>query len=226
MSKQGRLLRKKEKTRNAILLAARNLVYERGHDKISIQDITDRADVGLGTFYNYFESKQNVFEAVLEEIRANFNSRLLELRKPIKDPATIVSTTLLYCFEQAQDNQEWRTFLSYSGLDSDHILQQDRAQCLADIQRGVVHGRFIVDDVHFTASLVMGMVKHVTLEISRGNLSRGAMTEATRYILRMLGIPDLVTRALTQTPIPPVAAPKRNRLTTNDWQKQVFDHTT
>jgi hypothetical protein len=38
------------------------------------------------------------------------------------------------------------------------------------------------------------------------------MSETTRYILRMLGIPDLVAKALTQSPLPPVAASKRNPL--------------
>ena len=49
-----RTTRKREKTRAALVNAARQLVFARGQEKISIQDITDAADVGLGTFYNYF----------------------------------------------------------------------------------------------------------------------------------------------------------------------------
>ena len=48
--------RKRLRTRKALIHAARDLVYERGHKRISIQDITERATVGTGTFYNYFET--------------------------------------------------------------------------------------------------------------------------------------------------------------------------
>jgi AcrR family transcriptional regulator len=210
MSEPRLLHRKKERTRCALLSAARMLFYEGSdEDKISIQHITDRANVGLGTFYNYFESKQVFFEAVLDEIRASFNERLTELRVPLKDPATIVAVTLRYCFQQAQDNDEWLNFLSYSGISGEHFLHQDDDQCLADIKWGAESGRFQVDDVHFTCSLVMGMVRHVTSEIFKGNLNRDAMSETTRHVLRMLGIPDLVAKALTQVPLPPVAAPRR-----------------
>lgn len=209
MSDKDKLASKRERTRRALLDAARALVYERGHDKIAIQDITERANVGLGTFYNYFETKHAVFEAVLDEIRRRFNDRLDDIRRPIKDPALIVAVTLKYCFLEAQDNEEWHTFLTYSGLDGERMLHQDEEQCLTDIRRGVSAGRFKVDDVYFAQSLVLGMVKHVNHEIARGRLGRRAMEDATRYILRMLGLPDLVAKALVQTPLPPVPAPRR-----------------
>ncbi|MGK0338981.1 MAG: AcrR family transcriptional regulator, partial [Candidatus Azotimanducaceae bacterium] len=53
MVEPTRLVRKRERTRQALIEAAAVLVDERGHERISIQDITDKADVGLGTFYNY-----------------------------------------------------------------------------------------------------------------------------------------------------------------------------
>lgn len=205
-----RLARKRERTRQALLRAARELVYERGHEKISIQDITERADVGLGTFYNYFESKQMIFEAVLDEIRGDFNQHLDKIREPVKDPAMMMALTLKFCMTEAQDNDEWTTFLTYSGLaDGNHLLEQDEEQCLQDIQRGVRAGRFKVDDIYYTQSLIMGMVRHVNREISHGRLARSAMENTARYILRMLGLPDLVAKALAATRLPPVAAPAR-----------------
>lgn len=224
MSDTDKLARKRERTRRALLDAAHELVYERGHEKIGIQDITERAQVGLGTFYNYFETKQAIFEAVLDEIRQRFNERLDALREPIKDPALIVAVTLNYCFREAQDNEEWHTFLTYSGLDGERVLHQDEEQCLMDIRRGVSAGRFKVDDVYFAQSLVLGMVKHVNHEIARGRLGRQAMEDTTRYILRMLGLPDLVAKALVQTPLPPVAAPRRTpRATPEEASERVDD---
>jgi AcrR family transcriptional regulator len=207
--------RKRERTRAALVNAARNLVFSRGQEKISIQDITDEADVGLGTFYNYFETKSMAFEAVLEQIRGQFTANLNQRREPLKDPATVMAFTLQYCFAQAQDNQEWNTFLTYSGLSGDYLLHQDEDQLLADIQRGVKAGRFKAEDIKFTQSLILGIVRHVNQEIRQGRLARSAMAEATRHILRMLGLPDQVAKALTQTPLPPVAVARRTETGAN-----------
>jgi Transcriptional regulator len=203
-----RVSKRRERTRANLVEAARSLVFERGHEKIAIQDITERAGVGLGTFYNYFETKTAVFEAVLDAMRAAFTEELDALRAPLKDPAFIVAVTLRHCFCAAQDNEEWNTFIAYAGLDGEHLLHQPPEQLLGDIKRGVSAGRFKVEDVHFAQSLIMGMVKHVTREIRSGRLNRSAMDDTTQYVLRMLGLPDLVARALVQTPAPN-QAPKK-----------------
>ena len=45
--------------RARLLEAPYDVMAEIGVDAAKIKDITDRADVGLGTFYNYFETKTN-----------------------------------------------------------------------------------------------------------------------------------------------------------------------
>jgi AcrR family transcriptional regulator len=49
--------RKKLATRQALHLAALQLVAERGLDDVSVDDIADRAEVSPRTFFNYFPSK-------------------------------------------------------------------------------------------------------------------------------------------------------------------------
>jgi AcrR family transcriptional regulator len=201
--------RKRQQTRLSLVHAARDLVYDRGHEKISISDITSRAGVGTGTFYNYFPTKQEVFKAVLEDYRESFKLELNSLREDLKDPASIIATTLKFYFRQSQDNERWNSFVTYSGLPGEHIFHQEESQCSSDIQRGVQAGRFKVADVSFAQNLVTGMVKHVNREMSHGNLGPAAMDHTIQYILRMLGLPDLVARALAQGSRPPVRAPGR-----------------
>ena len=122
----------------------------------------------------------------------------------------VVATTLKYYFFQSQYNEQWRTFLSFSGLPGRVDLRQRDSDCLKDIQRGVKAGRFKVEDSHFAQSLIAGMVDHVNLEIAHGRLAPKATDNAIRYILRMLGLPDVVAKALTQSPLPPVSAPRHS----------------
>ncbi len=57
--------RRGRKTRNKLLEAAEIEFGERGYHEASISEITRRAGVALGTFYVYFESKEEVFRALV-----------------------------------------------------------------------------------------------------------------------------------------------------------------
>lgn len=54
---EGRRERKKQQTRAALLDAAMTLFAERGISGTRVEDVTERADLGKGAFYNYFSSK-------------------------------------------------------------------------------------------------------------------------------------------------------------------------
>ena len=59
--------RRKDRTRSHLQEAIIDLVLERGYEEIVIQDITDRADVGRGTFYFHFESKEDLLWSIVED---------------------------------------------------------------------------------------------------------------------------------------------------------------
>jgi AcrR family transcriptional regulator len=54
--------------RNEILDTARHLVYTKGYDQMSIQDILDALKISKGAFYHYFDSKTNLLEALIERM--------------------------------------------------------------------------------------------------------------------------------------------------------------
>jgi AcrR family transcriptional regulator len=57
----GRRERRKSETRERIFRAALSLFAERGFFATTVEDITEAADVGKGTFFSYFPSKEHVF---------------------------------------------------------------------------------------------------------------------------------------------------------------------
>ncbi len=63
----GRRERKKEETRRRITLAALELFHEKGFEATTVDEITERADVAKGTFFNYFPRKESVLEALSQE---------------------------------------------------------------------------------------------------------------------------------------------------------------
>lgn len=59
--------RKKQETKAGILKAARHLFEEKGFENTSIEEITERADLSKGTFFNYFSGKEGVLTGIAEE---------------------------------------------------------------------------------------------------------------------------------------------------------------
>ena len=64
----GRRERKREATRNQIIEAAKALFDERRYDDVTIDEITNRADVAKGTFYLHFRTKDDVAAEVYNEV--------------------------------------------------------------------------------------------------------------------------------------------------------------
>jgi len=54
-----------QKTREALLRAAEKVFGEKGYYTASISEITQEADVAMGTFYLYFKDKEDVFRALV-----------------------------------------------------------------------------------------------------------------------------------------------------------------
>lgn len=66
----GRRERRAAETRVRLFRCALELIAERGLANVTVEDITEAADVGKGTFFNYFASKDHVL-GVMAEIQVS-----------------------------------------------------------------------------------------------------------------------------------------------------------
>lgn len=62
----GRRERRAAETRVRLFRTAMQLFAKHGFSNVTVEDITEAADVGKGTFFNYFESKEHVFGVMAE----------------------------------------------------------------------------------------------------------------------------------------------------------------
>jgi AcrR family transcriptional regulator len=64
----GELTAAQRKRRTAILNAARALATKGGYDAVQMRDVSEKADVALGTLYRYFPSKTHLLIAVMQDM--------------------------------------------------------------------------------------------------------------------------------------------------------------
>jgi AcrR family transcriptional regulator len=74
----GRAQRRAGTTRMKLLDAALAVFTEIGFDAASIEKITEKADVGKGTFYRHFADKRSLLQALIEEAIGKLNIRITD----------------------------------------------------------------------------------------------------------------------------------------------------
>jgi AcrR family transcriptional regulator len=80
----GKRERTKAANRQAILVAARRVFAQLGYDAATVRDIIRGTDLASGTFYNYFRSKEEVFEALADDGARRFRPILRLAREQAK----------------------------------------------------------------------------------------------------------------------------------------------
>lgn len=73
LSQPSRRERRREETRKRIFETALDLFAKHGFNKVTVEQITEAADVGKGTFFNYFPTKEHMFLALAERQQEALN---------------------------------------------------------------------------------------------------------------------------------------------------------
>lgn len=77
----GKRERAKAANRHAILVAARRVFAQLGYDAATVRDVIRGTELASGTFYNYFRSKEEVFEALADDAARRFRPLLRAARE-------------------------------------------------------------------------------------------------------------------------------------------------
>jgi AcrR family transcriptional regulator len=99
----GRRERKKEETKRRIFEAALTLFNEKGFDATTIDDITGRADVAKGTFFNYFPRKEAVIEYLADEWMEVAEEAAADRDRPATDRVRALYAVLTRAHEEHPD---------------------------------------------------------------------------------------------------------------------------
>src|SRR6266478_9912487 len=83
----NRYQRRKEKTKQDILVAARKVLAEKGYHNTKIIDIAAAADIGVGTFYLYYQTKDALFLELVEETARSLKKEIDQARAQVEDLA-------------------------------------------------------------------------------------------------------------------------------------------
>jgi AcrR family transcriptional regulator len=135
----GRRERRAAETRLRLFRCALQLFAKRGFPNVTVEDITEAADVGKGTFFNYFESKDHVL-GVMAEIQLG---KVREALQQARAGKRRIQAVLSQLFERVGEEPGRSPELGRAILSS--FLASDRVRSLMD--RNMSEGRRMVGEI-------------------------------------------------------------------------------
>ncbi|MDA0563614.1 TetR/AcrR family transcriptional regulator [Streptomonospora sp. S1-112] len=203
-----RTARRKARTRQALINAGRALIARKGDTGFSVQEITDEADVGLGSFYNHFADKHDLVRAAIEDVLEEHGRLLDSLTEGSEDPAAAFALAVRATARLGATHPELARILVRNGmayLSADHGLAP---RALADIRRGIEAGRFTLTNPDLGLAMVGGsLIALIHLQLEEpGRLAEDASDDLAEHVLTMFGVPADQARDLAHAPLPAPAA--------------------
>jgi len=197
-----RRARRREQTRAKLLAAARSLFARQGVEKTRINEITEEADVGFGSFYNHFDSKEAIVEAVLADALASHAAALRAVTDELDDPAEVISAAHRYFVRLARTDPELAWLLVR--LDVSHTVVTETLGPFArrDLRRGLNAGRLHVPHQQTALEASGGALLAVIRTVLDGSAPKSADVHHAEGILRMLGLSRAEAADVARRPLP------------------------
>src|SRR5580704_8314683 len=191
----NRLDRRREKTRVDLLEAAERVISRKGYHQTRIADIATEADVGLGTFYLHFKTKNEIFIELIEHGAAELRRNLADAKAGIDAPAEKLRITIDTILDAAAEAPElFRIVFGHSPAFLDLMVRVhnifiddlrddlapavgERADAIAHLTIGMLSQA--ISWLLASRDLSHAELKNVTVNFALGGLERAARLAAS-----------------------------------------------
>jgi len=199
--------RRREDTRRKLLRATYEIVAERGLEGLVIQDITARADVGYGSFYNHFPSKDAIVSAAIEAFRLHTKGMYENLDGLTSDRVEAFANDVRVWLRVAKTDRMWGWFMIRAVLSGNDFRFGIGDLIRRAVAAGIEEGVFRHQDIDMARETVAGLLLLATLKLVSGEVDDDYADRIISTALSVLGVPDASIREVMAKPLPDVALP-------------------
>ncbi len=203
--------RKRARTRAQIRRAGIAVLADRGPHGATVGEVARSAGVAQGTFYNHFQSLDDLVDEIAEQLGSGVEIARDALDAIERDPAIRVAIGVVQLLEMAdRDAMAGAAFVSLVAAKPD-FRARVRAIIGRTIADGVADGRFDVEAGPAAINAVLGACLQSMRSLSLGEADAGIAPSVGRLVLRALGVEDgeatrIMARALDVMAMTPSAA--------------------
>ncbi|WHU46297.1 TetR/AcrR family transcriptional regulator [Gordonia sp. L191] len=199
----SRLERRKHRTRSSLVRAGQQLLAE-GRTSVSVLDITNLADVGNGSFYNHFASKDELFEAAVLAVLDDHGAVMDSLTADLPDPAEAFTQSFRLTGRLHRRFPQMSRVVVNRGIGMASADAGLIPRARRDIEAAVRAQRFDAEDVDVAVAIVAGAALSLAVLLHAEPERDDASTtdQVTKHVLRSLGVVDSEIARLLALPLP------------------------
>jgi AcrR family transcriptional regulator len=201
---KSRSERRREDTRRRLMKATYEIIARRGLEGLVIQEITEAADVGYGSFYNHFSSKEAIVDAVIEAALAHGAALYGSVASIGADRVETFAMELRSCLELSRIDPAWGWFIIRTMLSGQQIRQAMAERLKRSIEGGIAAGVFAVEDAEMARHTVGGLLMLGTVKIVNDEAGPDYPRRVAETALRLLGVPGDRIEGVLARPMPDV----------------------
>lgn len=213
---KGRVAQRQLRNHEALVDAGYRVISEKGIDAATMQEIADLADVGAGTVYSYFRSKDELAITVMERVMHNLALRIEAVTNTFSDPAQVYAFGVRTVMEAATGDIRWKQLLNRAEVIADAMFRCMGPFAVRDLENATKAGRFKVADAPLTWKMATYSIVGVGLAVTRGDLPQSVIHETVVRLLCATGIGEAEAIELADRPRPtlPMERPSARSRTT------------
>lgn len=173
--------KKKERTRQQLIAAAVDVLAERG-EAFSISDVATRAGMANGTFYNYFNDRDELIDAVVPEVLTTFaDESAVAVSSQDAAMRFAAITARAFAIAEAQPDA-MRVVLRLDAVQRAVMDGGIIGHLRRDLEAGVAEGRFRLESIDAAIDVIVGSL----LMTARRIVDRGADRDHQVHVVRQL----------------------------------------
>ncbi|MEP0068689.1 TetR/AcrR family transcriptional regulator [Pyruvatibacter sp.] len=192
--------RRKASTRARIVEAAERLMRDRGVEDVTIQDITEAADVGHGTFYLHFKTKGDVLRPLIQHLSDQVHVRVDQAAHGETDPALRMALGLRILLRAIAEDPLWSWYARSETSFSDLVSEMGTPPA-QDMRNGLKSGRFEVADPAATTSFINGALVGMIASLDDGARPDDTADMTAELVLRVMGISAQEAHQIVRQPL-------------------------
>ncbi len=162
-------------TRDRLIEAAKKVFSEKGFFETHISHIIEEAGTARGTFYIHFQSKEEIFGEILNQVIEELKKRIKEI-DPSENPMNQIIKNIERVIEFAIEEKELARIILYRGYDSqfsyivNEFFKYITEMVKTSLEKGILMGYLKPVNTEIIAQAIVGAVKEVTRNIiEKGN---------------------------------------------------------
>ncbi|WP_341702013.1 TetR/AcrR family transcriptional regulator [Ferrovibrio sp.] len=195
---------KRDRTRRRLLQAGVKVFAGKGIEAASIQEIAATAGVANGTFYNYFQSKEEIMEAAAIWVGVDYCEQIKASAAHIPDGAERMSIGGRHYMTMALAQPELARFMISVAVFSPIWAEQVEPYILADLTLGVKQKRFAIASTAAAIDMITGTNFAAINSLLTGRTGRAHIPAVSATILRGLGMAPKEADEIARRPLPPL----------------------